>query len=73
MTPPAASALFEKRPSAGAAPGSKHSFVPGDSRDNVVQGCVQRGLVRVFLDTNVLVSAFAARGLCSDLLEMKKA
>jgi uncharacterized protein len=26
--------------------------------------------VRVFLDTNVLVSAFASRGLCSDLLEL---
>jgi len=26
--------------------------------------------VRVFLDTNVLVSAFAARGLCSDLFEL---
>jgi putative PIN family toxin of toxin-antitoxin system len=26
--------------------------------------------VRVFLDTNVLVSAFATRGLCSDLLEV---
>jgi len=25
--------------------------------------------VRVFLDTNVLVSAFVARGLCADLLE----
>jgi len=26
--------------------------------------------VRVFLDTNALVSAFAARGLCADLLEL---
>jgi len=26
--------------------------------------------VRVFLDTNVLVSAFASRGLCAELLEM---
>jgi putative PIN family toxin of toxin-antitoxin system len=26
--------------------------------------------VRVFLDTNVLVSAFAARGLCADLFEL---
>jgi putative PIN family toxin of toxin-antitoxin system len=26
--------------------------------------------VRVFLDTNVLVSAFATRGLCADLLEL---
>jgi putative PIN family toxin of toxin-antitoxin system len=26
--------------------------------------------VRVFLDTNVLVSAFAARGLCADLLRL---
>ena len=26
--------------------------------------------MRVFLDTNVLVSAFAARGLCADLLEL---
>jgi putative PIN family toxin of toxin-antitoxin system len=26
--------------------------------------------VRVFLDANVLVSAFAARGLCADLLEV---
>lgn len=26
--------------------------------------------MRVFLDTNVLVSAFAARGLCTDLLEL---
>jgi uncharacterized protein len=26
--------------------------------------------VRVFLDTNVLVSAFAARGICADLLEI---
>lgn len=26
--------------------------------------------MRVFLDTNVLVSAFAARGLCADLLEV---
>jgi predicted nucleic acid-binding protein len=26
--------------------------------------------VRVFLDTNVLVSAFAARGLCADTLEL---
>jgi len=26
--------------------------------------------VRVFLDANVLVSAFAARGLCSDLFEL---
>jgi uncharacterized protein len=26
--------------------------------------------VRVFLDTNVLVSAFATRGLCSDLFEL---
>jgi putative PIN family toxin of toxin-antitoxin system len=26
--------------------------------------------VRVFLDTNVLVSAFASRGLCADLLEL---
>jgi putative PIN family toxin of toxin-antitoxin system len=26
--------------------------------------------VRVFLDTNVLVSAFASRGLCADLLEV---
>ena len=26
--------------------------------------------MRVFLDTNVLVSAFAARGLCSDLFEL---
>jgi putative PIN family toxin of toxin-antitoxin system len=26
--------------------------------------------VRVFLDTNVLVSAFATRGLCSDLIEL---
>ena len=26
--------------------------------------------MKVFLDTNVLVSAFAARGLCSDLLEL---
>jgi len=26
--------------------------------------------LRVFLDTNVLVSAFAARGLCADLLEI---
>jgi putative PIN family toxin of toxin-antitoxin system len=26
--------------------------------------------VRVFLDTNVLVSAFASRGICSDLLEL---
>ena len=25
--------------------------------------------MRVFLDTNVLVSAFAARGICTDLLE----
>jgi putative PIN family toxin of toxin-antitoxin system len=26
--------------------------------------------VRVFLDTNVLVSAFASRGLCADLFEL---
>ena len=26
--------------------------------------------MRVFLDTNVLVSAFATRGLCADLLEL---
>lgn len=26
--------------------------------------------MRVFLDTNVLVSAFAARGLCADLFEL---
>lgn len=26
--------------------------------------------MRVFLDTNVIVSAFAARGLCADLLEL---
>jgi uncharacterized protein len=26
--------------------------------------------VKVFLDTNVLVSAFAARGICADLLEL---
>jgi putative PIN family toxin of toxin-antitoxin system len=26
--------------------------------------------VRVFLDTNVLVSAFAARGLCAEVLEL---
>lgn len=26
--------------------------------------------MRVFLDTNVLVSAFAARGLCSEVLEL---
>ena len=26
--------------------------------------------MRVFLDTNVLVSAFAARGVCADLLEL---
>jgi len=26
--------------------------------------------VRVFLDTNVVVSAFATRGLCADLLEL---
>lgn len=26
--------------------------------------------MRVFLDTNVLVSAFASRGICSDLLEL---
>jgi putative PIN family toxin of toxin-antitoxin system len=26
--------------------------------------------VRVFLDTNVLVSAFASRGICADLLEL---
>lgn len=26
--------------------------------------------MRVFLDTNVLVSAFAARGLCADLVEL---
>jgi putative PIN family toxin of toxin-antitoxin system len=26
--------------------------------------------VRVFLDTNVLVSAFAARGLCAELLDL---
>jgi putative PIN family toxin of toxin-antitoxin system len=26
--------------------------------------------VKVFLDTNVLVSAFATRGLCSDVLEL---
>jgi len=26
--------------------------------------------VRVFLDTNVLVSAFAARGICADLMEL---
>ncbi len=26
--------------------------------------------MRVFLDTNVLVSAFAARGICADLLEL---
>jgi len=26
--------------------------------------------VRVFLDTNVLVSAFASRGLCAELLEL---
>jgi putative PIN family toxin of toxin-antitoxin system len=26
--------------------------------------------LRVFLDTNVLVSAFATRGLCADLLEL---
>ena len=26
--------------------------------------------MRVFLDTNVLVSAFATRGLCSDILEV---
>jgi putative PIN family toxin of toxin-antitoxin system len=26
--------------------------------------------VRVFLDTNVLVSAFASRGLCADLLDL---
>ena len=26
--------------------------------------------MRVYLDTNVLVSAFAARGLCADLLEV---
>jgi uncharacterized protein len=26
--------------------------------------------VRVFFDTNVLVSAFASRGLCADLLEL---
>lgn len=26
--------------------------------------------MRVFFDTNVLVSAFAARGLCADLLEL---
>jgi putative PIN family toxin of toxin-antitoxin system len=26
--------------------------------------------LRVFLDTNVLVSAFAARGLCADLFEL---
>ena len=26
--------------------------------------------MRVFLDTNVLVSAFASRGLCADLLEV---
>ncbi|HEV8256373.1 MAG TPA: putative toxin-antitoxin system toxin component, PIN family [Casimicrobiaceae bacterium] len=26
--------------------------------------------MRIFLDTNVLVSAFASRGLCADLLEL---
>ena len=26
--------------------------------------------MRVFLDTNVLVSAYAARGLCADLLRL---
>jgi len=26
--------------------------------------------VRIFLDTNVLVSAFLARGLCADLLRL---
>lgn len=26
--------------------------------------------MRVFLDTNVLVSAFASRGLCADLFEL---
>jgi predicted nucleic acid-binding protein len=26
--------------------------------------------VRVFLDTNVLVSAFASRGLCAEVLEL---
>src|SRR5262249_1996444 len=31
-------------------------------------GCVPHGLVRVCLDTNVLVAAFATRGLCADVL-----
>ena len=26
--------------------------------------------MRVFLDTNVLISAFAARGLCADLMRL---
>lgn len=32
------------------------------------RGRVPRRVVRVFLDTNVLVSAFASRGLCADLV-----
>ena len=34
------------------------------------RGCVPHPFVRVFLDTNVLVSAFASRGLCAEVLEL---
>ena len=34
------------------------------------RGCVPHHFVRMFLDTNVLVSAFASRGLCAEVLEL---
>ena len=34
------------------------------------RGRLPRRLVRVFLDTNVLVAAFATRGLCEDVLRV---
>ena len=40
------------------------------TRTRYRRGCVPRPVVRVFPDTNVLVSAFASRGLCADLLDL---
>jgi uncharacterized protein len=46
-----------RSPNGSAAPAARSHATP----------CVQRGIVRVCLDTNVLVAAFATRGLCTDV------
>lgn len=46
-------------------------FAQGNAMMNR-RGRVPQRLVRVFLDTNVLASSIGTRGLCSELLDLRK-